>query len=146
MDKTQRDEKIRREMRRLYAAIRRDDFDVQLVWFNDRGVGGTYQPAYRQHNDMISIDVHKDLVRTFVHELIHHVDDELSESKVCALTNFILRRASLGQLKRLLRHFRRLWRATLSVQFRHRPMPHCPLCGQRVQRVADEELAKHYQL
>lgn len=134
----EREQKLRREMRRLYRALRTHGLTIEMSWlFADRTQQGEYAGDGR--NGRIRIDPYKNMIGTFIHEVYHHLELDMPHRRVYANEDFIIRHATPRQLKNLLGYLVLHWRIALTDQRGGRRMPRCPFCSRRLQRVPGGE-------
>ena len=138
MRKIEREQKLRREMRRIYRALRTHGLTIEMRWlFEDRRQSGSY--SNDGTNGQIRIDPYKEMIGTLVHEIYHHIEPKMPHRRVYANEFFIIQHATPRQLKNLLGYIVLHWRMALTDQRAGRHMPRCPFCSRRLQRVPGGE-------
>lgn len=124
---------VTRELRRIHAVVRSHDVAVIFRWFHgDRHLYGTYHGSRTYLWVRVDMDPWKEIVGTFVHEMLHHIHPEWSEVEVSRFERRVLRHASPAQLRRLLARCLALWQMTLIRRRRGKRTPPCPLCGKGI--------------
>ena len=141
MRRTERQRKLRCEMRRIYRVLKAHPIELELRWlFEQWNLHGDYQ--LREGNGHIRIDPFKMMVSTLIHEVYHHLEPDARHARIYALEEFVMRSASPRQLVNLFGYLVLHWHVTHTDRRKGKRMPSCPLCGRRLPRVAGGGMAK----